>query len=37
MLIEGKCHCGNMALVLTWEPAATELVLGIRCNLMAAP
>ena len=25
MLIHGKCHCGNLAFSLTWEPAPTEI------------
>jgi hypothetical protein len=25
MLIRGKCHCGNIAFSLTWEPDPTEI------------
>jgi len=25
MLIHGKCHCGNVAFSLTWEPDPTEI------------
>ena len=25
MLIEGRCHCGNIAFVLTWEPDPGEI------------
>ncbi len=25
MLIHGKCHCGNIAFQLTWEPDPTEI------------
>jgi hypothetical protein len=25
MLIHGKCHCGNIAFSLTWEPDPTEI------------
>jgi hypothetical protein len=25
MLIQGKCHCGNIAFSLTWEPDPTEI------------
>jgi len=25
MLIRGKCHCGNIAFSLTWEPEPTEI------------
>lgn len=25
MLIRGKCHCGNIAFTLTWEPDPTEI------------
>ncbi len=25
MLIQGKCHCGNISFVLTWEPDPTEI------------
>jgi hypothetical protein len=25
MLIKGKCHCGNIAFSLTWDPAPTEI------------
>ena len=25
MVIRGKCHCGNVAFSLTWEPSPTEI------------
>ena len=25
MLIQGKCHCGNISFSLTWEPDPTEI------------
>src|SRR5215831_3860454 len=25
MLIRGKCHCGNIAFALAWEPSPTEI------------
>jgi len=25
MLIRGRCHCGNIAFALTWEPAPAEI------------
>ncbi len=25
MLIRGKCHCGNIAFTLTWEPSPAEI------------
>jgi len=25
MLIHGKCHCGNIAFSLTWEPDPAEI------------
>ena len=25
MLIDGKCHCGNISFVLRWEPDPTEI------------
>ena len=25
MLIHGKCHCGNIAFTLTWDPDPTEI------------
>ena len=25
MLIQGKCHCGNISFALTWEPDPTEI------------
>jgi hypothetical protein len=25
MLIQGKCHCGNIAFALTWEPDPAEI------------
>jgi len=25
MLIQGKCHCGNIAFCLTWEPSPAEI------------
>lgn len=25
MLIRGKCHCGNVAFALTWDPDPTEI------------
>ncbi len=25
MLINGKCHCGNISFVLSWEPDPTEI------------
>ena len=25
MLIRGRCHCGNIAFALTWEPTPTEI------------
>ncbi len=25
MLIHGKCHCGNIAFTLAWEPSPTEI------------
>jgi hypothetical protein len=25
MLIHGKCHCGNITFVLTWEPDPTQI------------
>ena len=25
MVINGKCHCGNIAFTLTWEPDPTEI------------
>ena len=26
MLIQGKCHCGNISFSLTWEPAPVEIL-----------
>jgi hypothetical protein len=31
MLIEGSCHCGNIAFTLTWEPDPAEIV-GRTCD-----
>ena len=25
MLIRGRCHCGNVAFALTWEPSPTQI------------
>src|SRR4051812_13602990 len=25
MLIDGRCHCGNVSFALTWEPDPTEI------------